>query len=171
MLAVYPLIEADGDITRFGWGIFDTRPTALLRRIGVLDGLRVQHTPRVGDIPDDLYIAMAAEAERNWDEPWASAVATAFRNREVIATPITEYLPERVANGRVTLIGDAAHAQTPMTGAGFQEAVFDAAALASTLANAPAPAEGVARFELLRLAQMRSRVEAGQSFSRAFASV
>jgi 2-polyprenyl-6-methoxyphenol hydroxylase-like FAD-dependent oxidoreductase len=169
MLAVYPLIEADGEITRFGWGVFDPRPTALLRRIGALEGLRVLHTPRASDVPDDLYAAMAASAETKWDEPWADAVAASFRKHEVIATPITEYVPERVVNGRIAIIGDAAHAQTPMTGAGFEEAVSDASAIASTLPTAPTTADGLARFELLRLAEMRGRVQAGQSFSRAFA--
>ncbi|MCD0451706.1 FAD-dependent monooxygenase [Actinocorallia sp. API 0066] len=147
MLAVYPLVDGDAEVTRFGWGWFDPARNALFRRI---------------------YGAMADLAERTWDEPWRSAVVQAFRDREVIATPIAEYLPDRVVSGRIALLGDAAHAQTPMTGAGFEEAVTDAAALADAFTGTTSPEEALRRYEYLRLADMRRRVSAGRSFSTSF---
>ncbi|MDA3644275.1 FAD-dependent monooxygenase [Saccharopolyspora indica] len=170
LLAVYPLIEADEKVRRFGWGWFDPRYNDLLRRIGAVRGSDVMRTPRAGDIPDDIYDQLAEEAARKWDEPWRSGVIEAFRNQDVVATPISEYLPEKVTNARLALVGDAAHAQTPMTGAGFDQAVADAAAMAEALHEASAPHEGLARYELMRLADMRRSVSGGQSFSRSFAA-
>ncbi|MET7511859.1 FAD-dependent monooxygenase [Streptomyces albidoflavus] len=169
MLAVYPLIDRAGQVTRFGWGWFDPHRNGLFRRLGALNGTEVMRTPRTADIPDEVFATMADAGERQWDEPWRSAVTEAFRAREVIATPITEYLPDRVTNGRVAVLGDAAHAQTPMTGAGFQEAVADAATLADVLGGEDAPEKALQQYELVRLADMRRRVAGGQSFSRSFA--
>lgn len=87
----------------------------------------------------------------------------------MLATPITAYLPHRVVNGRIGLLGDAAQTQTPMTGAGFEEAVTDAAALAEALDGVAAD-KGLERYESAGSAGMRSRVSAGQSCSRSFAS-
>lgn len=68
------------------------------------------------------------------------------------------------------MLGDAAHAQTPMTGAGFEEAVADAPALAEAFGGADAGG-ALERYEFARLTGMRARVSAGQSFSRSFAAV
>ncbi|MFF0492429.1 FAD-dependent monooxygenase [Nocardia sp. NPDC004068] len=172
MLAVYPLIERDGSVTRYGWGWFDPNHTALFRRIGAVDGSEVKYTPRVGAIPDDIYDAMIRRAGAQWDEPWRSGVVQAFRDRDVVATPITEYLPDRVVNDRIAVLGDAAHAQTPMTGAGFEEAVADAAALAEALGGSEDDVrDALERYEFARLSGMRARVSVGQSFSRSFAGV
>ncbi|MEU6561575.1 NAD(P)/FAD-dependent oxidoreductase [Nocardia nova] len=172
MLAVYPLIERDESVSRYGWGWFDPNHTSLFRRIGAVDGSEVKYTPRVDAIPDDVYDAMIRRAEAQWEQPWRAGVVEAFRNRDVIATPITEYLPDRVVDGRIAVLGDAAHAQTPMTGAGFEEAVADASALARVLGDADGDArEALERYELTRLTGMRARVSAGQSFSRSFATV
>ncbi|MFT4258975.1 FAD-dependent monooxygenase [Microbacterium sp.] len=170
MLAVYPLIEADGSVHRFGWGIFDPTRSALLRRIGAVDGTVVRHTPRSADIPDGTYEALARTAESRWPEPWSTPIAAALRAHEAIATPITEYLPDRVVDGRVALVGDAAHAQTPMTGAGFDEAVDDAHAIAEAVRRLGVEPAAFEAYELSRLADMRRGVSGGQSFSRSFAA-
>ncbi|WP_442852616.1 FAD-dependent monooxygenase [Arthrobacter sp. 131MFCol6.1] len=44
-----------------------------------------------------------------------------IERRAVIGTPIAEYVPARLARGRVAIVGDAAHVPTPMTGSGFAE--------------------------------------------------
>jgi len=45
-------------------------------------------------------------------------------------TPIAEYVPDRLVNGRLALVGDAAHVPTPMTGCGFSASLDDAEAIA-----------------------------------------
>lgn len=168
LLGTYPLIDAQQRLRSFGWGWFDSGHNALFRRIGAITGTGVEHTPRPADIPGGVYESMAREAEQ-WDEPWRSGIIEAFRTRQVIATPITEYLPQRVANERIAVLGDAAHAQTPMTGAGFEEAVADAAALAESFAGDVSATEALQGYELVRLTDMRRRVAGGQAFSRSFA--
>ncbi|GHB73257.1 salicylate hydroxylase [Streptomyces viridiviolaceus] len=169
MLAVYPLVDSGERATRFGWGWFDASRNSLFRSMGAVSGTEVRRTPRTTDIPDDVYASMAAVGERKWAEPWRSGVISAFRDREVVATPITEYVPERVASGRVAVLGDAAHVQTPMTGAGFEEAVADAVAIVDAFDGAVSPEDALRQYELTRLADMRRRVLGGQSFSRSFA--
>lgn len=175
MLAVYPLIEADGSVAQAGWGLIDPTNNKLFTRIGALDSGVVRHTPRITDIPDEVYEQLASFIERGFEEPWASLVSEALRERHVIATPITEYVPDRVTTDRVALIGDAAHAQTLMTGAGFREAVNDAYALSAAFegVNLESPeelADALAQYSFMRLNSMRGQVESGMSFSRAFAA-
>jgi 2-polyprenyl-6-methoxyphenol hydroxylase-like FAD-dependent oxidoreductase len=166
LLAVYPLIDRSMQRTRFGWAWFDAWHNALMREIGVVQNGHVMHTPRADAIPDAVYAELIERAERQWDEPWRAGIVQALRQREVVATPISEYVPQQVVRGRVALVGDAAHAQTPMTGAGFEEAVLDAAALADALRKQADVPQGLQHYEWMRLDAMRQRVEDGQSFSR-----
>jgi len=166
LLAVYPLIDSSMKLTRVGWAWFDARHNALMRETGAVEGGHVMYTPRADVIPDAIYESLIERAGRRWKAPWRSGIVNAIRRREVIATPISEYVPSRVVRGRVALVGDAAHAQTPMTGAGFEEAVLDAAALADVLKAQPDVSQGLQHYESLRLDAMRQRVEDGQAFSR-----
>ncbi|MFT3660261.1 MAG: NAD(P)/FAD-dependent oxidoreductase [Gordonia sp. (in: high G+C Gram-positive bacteria)] len=167
MLAVYPLIDQDEQVRHFGFGWFDPNRDDVFRAVGAVDGDEVKHTPRVTDLPDAVFDGLIASADE-WSEPWRSGVIGALRERDVVPTPITEYLPRTVVDGRLALLGDAAHAQTPMTGAGFQEAVADAVALGEVMDDDAV--ESLARYEAVRLAGMQRRVSSGQSFSRSFAS-
>lgn len=170
MLAVYPLIEADESVRRAGWGVMDPTFNSMLREIGALDGTVVRHTPRASDIPEEVYERMARIAEETWEHPWGALVAEAFRAHEVIATPITEYLPNRVVTERTALIGDAAHAQTLMTGAGFREAVSDSCSLKQVFERTDDVPAALEQYELMRLADMQRQVRGSISFSRSFAA-
>jgi 2-polyprenyl-6-methoxyphenol hydroxylase-like FAD-dependent oxidoreductase len=89
----------------------------------------------------------------------------------VIGTPIAEYVPDKLANGRLVLVGDAAHVPTPMTGNGFSASFKDAQALAKCISQGgPAPAFELAlqAYERLRLEEVRKLVQGGQTFSRSF---
>ncbi len=164
MLAVYPLIDKDMRRTRFGWAWFDARHDALMRELGVIRDGHVMRTPRSAAIPDAVLATLAERAGWLWDEPWRAGIVQALRTRTVVATPVSEYVPHQVVRGRVALLGDAAHAQTPMTGAGFEEAVLDAAALADALRGQGDVAQALRHYEGMRLEDMRQRVETGQAF-------
>jgi salicylate hydroxylase len=55
-----------------------------------------------------------------------------------------------VLDGKVTLIGDAAHAMTPFLGHGAACGIEDAVVLARALAASDTAAEGLARYEAAR---------------------
>ena len=89
---------------------------------------------------------------------------------EVFGTPVAEYLPPRLVRGRVALIGDAAHAASPMTGAGFQNALLDVRALAANLDRVTAPdvPAGLDRYERERLPQARRLVSSGMAWGDSY---
>jgi 2-polyprenyl-6-methoxyphenol hydroxylase-like FAD-dependent oxidoreductase len=68
----------------------------------------------------------------------------------------------RWSEGRIVLLGDAAHASTPGIGQGAAQAIEDAVVLANQLAHHDDPQEALARYEQLR----RPRVELVLKLSR-----
>ncbi|WP_024520439.1 FAD binding domain-containing protein [Bradyrhizobium sp. Tv2a-2] len=66
-------------------------------------------------------------------------------------TPIYDLLVDRMAYGRVVLIGDAAAVARPHVGMGIAKAGTDAEVLADSIASAPDLLAGLARFERERL--------------------
>ncbi|MCH8684420.1 FAD-dependent monooxygenase [Pedomonas mirosovicensis] len=157
---------------RIGWGWYDARQTDLLRASGCLVGNVVQRTLRPDKIPRSTFEDLAAEARDIWPDPWREAILHCIERREVIGTPVAEYMPKRLIRGRVCLVGDAAHVPSPMTGRGFAASALDALALAEALER-NLPGHGVAdalcRYETKRLEAARDLVLSGQSFSRSFA--
>ncbi|WP_216870481.1 FAD-dependent monooxygenase [Modestobacter excelsi] len=183
----WDMLDADGDILfgipvagpdgstdagrgRIGWAWYDARRNDLLQRTGaVADGV-VQNSVRARDLPDETLAELTKEARR-WPRPWRDAIQHSIAEREVIGTPIAEYVPLRLASGRLALVGNAALVPTPMTGQGFDASVLDAEALAQELWDAapdgvPARLE---RYERVRLDDVQQLVRGGQRFSRSFA--
>ncbi len=169
----YPLPAPDGSRTpgarQLGWAWYDATRNHLLRTVGAVDGSVVQHSLRATDILEATYAELAAEAGRRWPAPWAQAIADSIARRAVTATPITEYLPDRLVAGRLVLVGDAAHVPTPMTGSGFAASLDDAYVLAETVSpvGGDVPDELMA-YQRQRLGPARWLVQSGQQFSRAF---
>jgi 2-polyprenyl-6-methoxyphenol hydroxylase-like FAD-dependent oxidoreductase len=64
LLALYPMVQGDGTIPRYGWAWFDTSHNDLLREIGAIDGDEVLHTPRTTAIPDEVYETMQRRARK-----------------------------------------------------------------------------------------------------------
>jgi 2-polyprenyl-6-methoxyphenol hydroxylase-like FAD-dependent oxidoreductase len=70
-------------------------------------------------VPAGVYQGLAEQARKRWPTPWRDAILDCIGRRAVIGRPIAEYLPGRLACGRLALVGDVAHVPTPMTGKGF----------------------------------------------------
>lgn len=173
-LVVYGVPGADGRTdpghrrVSFAW--YDAGRTELLRETGCLDGDAV-----VGILhSDQLSAALVSEldqlARRYWPSPWDRCISWGVTHGQAFGTPVAEYLPSRLVRQRVVLVGDAAHVASPMTGAGFQNALFDVAALASSLggpSGAGVPA-GLRRYERERLSPARELVSSGMAWSRSY---
>jgi len=175
-LNAYYLPGADGSVVpgrrRIGWGWYDSGRNALLRARGAVIDDVVQCTLRADDIPGSTFAELAAEARDIWPDPWREAILGCLSRRAVIGTPIGEYLPHRLASGRICLVGDAAHLPSPMTGRGFEASAQDALTLADTLAtggNRDDIPGALRRYETARLGTARQLVRSGRAFSHAFA--
>jgi 2-polyprenyl-6-methoxyphenol hydroxylase-like FAD-dependent oxidoreductase len=176
ILLGYPLPGADGSSGKgprqLGWAWYDATRNGLLEESGCVAGNVVHHTLRSGDVPKAVYRDLAAQAGKRWPAPWRDAILDCVGRRAIIGTPIAEYVPTRLARGRIALVGDAAHVPTPMTGRGFGASLQDALALAGAVSNGvrgDAALEALSRYEQQRLLPARSLVKGGQQFSRSFA--
>jgi 2-polyprenyl-6-methoxyphenol hydroxylase-like FAD-dependent oxidoreductase len=100
------------------------------------------------------------------------AVFAARWHGQVAGFPVAEYLPSRLVRDRVVLVGDAAHVATPMTGAGFENALLDVAALAADLRGAPGPdvPAALGRYQQERLPRAQALVSSGMSWGRSYLS-
>ncbi|HKI04328.1 MAG TPA: FAD-dependent monooxygenase, partial [Thermoanaerobaculia bacterium] len=86
----------------------------------------------------------------NWHAPIGDLIA-ATPEDAVVRTDILHRRPiRRWGEGRVTLLGDAAHPMTPNLGQGACLAIEDAAVLAHCLRGAADPIAGLRRYEVLR---------------------
>jgi 2-polyprenyl-6-methoxyphenol hydroxylase-like FAD-dependent oxidoreductase len=169
------LAGIDGSWTRgrrrLGWAWYDNTQNALLRRLGCVEGSVVQHSLHPADIPDETLLELAEKAAVRWSQPWLAAIIHCIQTQKLVGTPIAEYVPDKLVNGRVALVGDAAHVPTPLTASGFNSALQDAATLAECVEmckQGTAAVEALMRYEARRLVPARETVEAGQGFSRSF---
>lgn len=100
---------------------------------------------RRADIADFL------PAFENWEWPDISVPAIIKGAREAFEFPMVDRDPlPRWTFGRVTLLGDAAHAMYPIGSNGATQAIIDGRVLAYHLARAPSLDEGLAAYEAAR---------------------
>lgn len=172
----YPLPGSDGSHApgsrRLGWAWYDASRNSLLRQTGSVVGSVVHHSLLPADIPEATFQALTDEARQQFPAPWRDAILDCIEQRAVIGTPIAEYVPDRLVNGRIAVVGDAAHVPTPMTGNGFSASLHDAEALAAAIAThtpGSGAIEALQEYEQDRLHSARSLVQSGQDFSRSFA--
>lgn len=94
---------------------------------------------------------------------WAEPVGTLIASTPEAALLRTDIFDRRPigawSQGRVTLLGDAAHPMTPNLGQGACQAIEDAVVLAECLAETRDPAAAFARYEARRQARARWFVE------------
>ncbi len=175
-LVIYGVPGADGRTdpghrrVSFAW--YDASRAELLRSTGCLEGDAV-----VGSLTDDrlssqLISELGQLARRYWPSPWDRCISWAVTHGQVAGFPVAEYLPSLLVRDRVVLSGDAAHVASPMTGAGFENALLDVAALAGVLRGAPAAdvPGALRRYEQERLPSVRELVSSGISWGRTFLS-
>lgn len=156
---------------RLGWAWYDNTQNDLLRRLGCVEEDVVQHSLHALDIPEQTLIELAEKASVRWTQPWLDAILHSIETRNLVGTPIAEYVPDNLVKGRIALVGDAAHLPTPLTAKGFNASLQDAATLAECIAKrirGTSAAKTLLEYESLRLKNARQIVQSGQSFSRSF---
>ncbi len=173
-LVIYCVPGPDGQTSagsrRVSYAWYDASRTQLLREAGCIDNGVVIATLRPDEFPAGLTAQLAALARDWWPAPWGECVAWGVTHDEVLGAPVAEYLPARLVRDRVALIGDAAHVASPMTGAGFQNALLDVEALVTALRSVTAPdvPAGLDRYERERLSHAQRLVSSGMSWGRSY---
>jgi 2-polyprenyl-6-methoxyphenol hydroxylase-like FAD-dependent oxidoreductase len=149
---------------RVSYAWYDADRTRLLSDTGCVEGDTVTATLRADEFPAGLTEELADLSRRWWPSPWRECVAWGVTHGQVFGTPVAEYLPERLVRGRVVLIGDAAHVASPMTGAGFANALLDVAALAASVGGAADIPGALDCYEKERLPAVRGLVSSGMAW-------
>jgi 2-polyprenyl-6-methoxyphenol hydroxylase-like FAD-dependent oxidoreductase len=173
-LVIYCVPGADGrtDVghRRVSYAWYDASRTQLLTETGCVSHDEVIKTLQPQEFPAGLSEELARRARDWWPAPWGETIAWGVTHGAVFGAPVAEYLPPRLVRGRVALVGDAAHVASPMTGAGFQNALLDVQALAASLDGVTAPAAPAAldRYERERLPRARHLVSSGMSWGRSY---
>ncbi|MGD0377003.1 MAG: FAD-dependent monooxygenase [Streptosporangiaceae bacterium] len=144
---------------------YDPQQRDLLRDTGLLDGEIIHGSLAPEALPGPVRERLTEFAAANWPSPWREALALALQSGTVFGTPIVHYEPKRLARGRVTLAGDAAHAASPMVGGGFRQGLYDVDALARTATAISSPGEvpgALRRYQELRLGPAARHVAASE---------
>ncbi|MBA2462283.1 MAG: FAD-dependent monooxygenase, partial [Actinobacteria bacterium] len=91
------------------------------------------------------------ERTRDWTAPGHKVIAATPPDAVTCAEVVAREPLERWTDGRVALLGDAAHAMTPFTGQGACQAIEDAVVLAECLRGEPDVPAALRRYEARRL--------------------
>jgi 2-polyprenyl-6-methoxyphenol hydroxylase-like FAD-dependent oxidoreductase len=167
-LVAYAVPGTDGSVVpgqrqiTYAW--YDASRTAWLRANRYLEGEEI-----LGSIPPDVVSRELRDelrqlASTRWRSPERDVLTTALDRGILFGTPLTEYLPARLSNGRVAILGDAAHVASPMVGAGLANGLIDGIAIAHAVTEAggthgAAGARALRAYEDARLADNRAHVQ------------
>ncbi|MEU0545963.1 FAD-dependent monooxygenase [Nocardia sp. NPDC005978] len=153
----------------FAW--HDPTRARLLEAHGCIRDGRILRGLEPELFPPDLAAKLAEQARRRWPAPWGAAVAECFEQGLVHGAPTGDQLPERLAHGRVALLGSAAYTRAPAIGHGDNASVDDALALRDSLAAGVLGSRGPAAltaYEGLRLAPARELAAASRRWGGAY---
>jgi len=173
-LVIYCVPGPDGRTDRghrrvsYAW--YDGSRTDMLRENGCIQGDTAVATLHADQLSAALVAQLDRFAQLHWPAPWGQYISWGLTHGQVFGTPVAEFLPPRLVRSRVALAGDAAHVASPMTGAGFQNALLDVAALTACLARTASVPAGLVRYERERLSQARQLVSSGMSWGRSYLS-
>ncbi len=158
----YPVAGADGstEAGRRRFNVMWYRPAQAGAELRDLltgsDGIHHAHGIPPHLVRPDLVAQVKAEAGRLLPPVFSE---TMRRMTGLFLQPIYDLKSDRVAQGRIALLGDAAFVARPHCGAGVSKAAADAAGLADALAGSGSVAEATARYDAERGSAGRDAVE------------
>jgi 2-polyprenyl-6-methoxyphenol hydroxylase-like FAD-dependent oxidoreductase len=121
---------------RLNWGWYTAASPAardaLLQRAGMHQDSVIVPPARLAAQDRDAAVERAAVT---WPRPWARLVAQTAAAGGLFVNAIHEFVADAVAREPVVLLGDAAHLLSPITGSGAAQAMRDALALETVLAE------------------------------------
>lgn len=141
--------------TKVGYQIFGTGSRFIYYPVGGgrLYWLAIAYIPAGGSNPPEGAQAYLLERYRGWMDPVEALIAATPPER-INRTDIHGGQPlPRWGEGRVTLLGDAAHPLTTILAQGACQAIEDTVVLADSLSQASDPQAGLRRYEAERLAR------------------
>lgn len=162
--------DASGN-RQIGSAWYDNSRTNILREVGAVVENVVDHSLDGPDIPDEVIEELRNKAYEAWPEPWLTAILHALDTRKLSGIPIKEYVPDKLSENRIALIGDAAHVPAPITASGFNESLNDAVTLGKAVSKGvkgDMAIKALETYEADRLNKVRQMVQSGKSFSRSF---
>ena len=99
----------------------------------------------------------------DWTLGWLDVPGLITGAPQILEYPMVDRDPlPSWGNGRVTLLGDAAHPMYPVGANGGSQAIVDGRVLALALSSSASPAEGLAAYEAARLAAVNAIVLANR---------
>ena len=105
------------------------------------------------------------EFYRGWNFDWIRPADLIAATSEIYEYPEADHDPlARWSFGRVTLLGDAAHAMRPVGSQAGSQAVVDARVLAKALATEPTPERALAAYEAARLPAMNEIIRRNREY-------
>ena len=108
-----------------------------------------------GAIQTSEIAARLADGYADFPSPIPEIIAASSMT-DVIRTDLFDFPPiPRWSEGRVVVIGDAAHAMTPNLGQGSAQAIEDAMVLAEELSTTVSVAQALGRFERIRMPRVK----------------
>ncbi len=177
-LVAYPVVGADGSLEhgqrRISFAWYDPARNAVLEELKCISRTqRVLGSLSREDVPAQVRAELRRLAERIWPSPWRNFIIHALTHRDVFATPVAEYVPNRLKRGQLAVIGDAARVVSPMTGMGFVAGTMDAGVLAECLGgmedrSIPSISLALNRFEEARLKASQELAKTSIAWSRAY---
>ncbi len=150
------------------WGWYDRDLTELFAARGCVRGDEVVRSLRPHELSGEMAM-LRARASALWPQPWRAAILATIDAGRVFATPIAEYLPVRLAAGRLAIAGDAAHLASPVMGSGLATGLDDVDALGRALeAEAAGGPPALAAYDAERLQSGRALVLQSMRWSQAY---
>jgi len=140
-----------------------SRKRSLINWVAYVGG---QHTGQEREswdrrVPKERFI----EFYRGWNFDWIRPEEMIAATREIYEYPEADHDPlARWSVGRVTLLGDAAHAMRPVGSQAGSQAVVDARVLARALATEATPQKALAAYEAARLPVMNEIIRRNREY-------